>query len=299
MMLDFQQAVSSSYKIPLIHKEKTFFIPEKVKAISGSLYEVGEEIAKGGNAVVHHCMNILDGEKFAIKFQVMLNNNRKQRFDQEVNLLKIFKHPHIISYVDHGSINGLCAKKGQKKVQTNLPFVVLRKASDSLSGLVRSKHQIPQAVYLGQFIGLAKALTEINKHAIHRDIKPENILVIGDSWVISDFGLCDIYSGGLDLSGEYEKIGPIYWMSPEALNKHLGNKDMITQISDVFQLASVFWYVACGRHPSGIVDEKDWKGPEKIYNVLRKALMHDPNKRFKSSTDFYQSLIEEIGFDNK
>lgn len=151
------------------------------------------------------------------------------------------------------------------------------------------------AEYLGQFVGLTKALVKINATALHRDIKPENVLVMGDTWLISDFGLCDVLGAEADLSGENEKIGPIFWMSPEALNRRLGCEDEICQASDVFQLASVFWYAACGRHPSGIVEQDDWSGPEEVFPVLHQALAHDPSRRFNTSAEFSVALLEAIG----
>lgn len=63
---------------------------------------------------------------------------------------------------------------------------------------------------------------------------------------------------------EGEKIGPIFWMSPEALNKQLGCDGEICEVSDIYQLASVFGYSVCGRHRSGVIENSDWAGPEEV-----------------------------------
>jgi eukaryotic-like serine/threonine-protein kinase len=209
-----------------------------------------------------------------------------------------------LPYITHGEVAGVLTEHpsirrrgyhnaSQRIVQ--IPFVVLPRASESLAEFVRGRDVIPTATYLGQFIGLAGALVKVNGMALHRDIKPENVLVVGDTWAISDFGLCDLVTGGRDLSREAERIGPIFWMSPEALNKQLGCDDLITQASDVFQLASVFWYVTCGRHPSGIVLKNDWRGPDELFPVMEKALLHSSQRRFASSEDFRSALVEAIG----
>jgi len=168
------------------------------------------------------------------------------------------------------------------------------KASEDLGKHAKTPQQIPPATYLAQFLGLSKALVKVNKKALHRDIKPENILVVGSAWAISDFGLCDLHEGGPDLSREDERIGPALWMSPEAFNKNLGCPDVIGQTSDVFQLASVFWYATCGRHPTGIVRDADWHGPAELYPIMERALLHNSRNRFQTSAEFSEALEAAI-----
>lgn len=299
------QTEASADTVTLFRGPTCYSVPNIVHCVNQMAYIVGERISAGGNAVVHECNERLSGEQFAIKFQVELRNKRRQRFEQEVDLLVQFNHPHIIAYVNHGSVMGTRTvrpgARGKRlgkmpTAQTDcLPFVILPRASASLADFVRERGVIPTATYLGQFIGLANALVKVNSKALHRDIKPENILVVGDTWAISDFGLCDLVVGSRDLSDDDERIGPIFWMSPEALNKQLGCADQISQGSDVFQLASVFWYVTCGRHPSGIVQENDWRGPSGLFPVMQRALMHSAQTRFASSEDFRSALAEAIG----
>ncbi|WP_445435461.1 serine/threonine-protein kinase [Citrobacter amalonaticus] len=286
----------------LIRQRTCYSIPGMVITINNRKYDIGELINSGGNAVVHECIDQLSGTKYAIKFQVELRGNRLQRFDQEIQLLQSFDDPHIIGYVDHGWVKGSRIIKkpknsssSKKNADVDIPFVIIELASSSLSEFIRERSKIPPAEYLGQFIGLTKALVKINEKALHRDIKPENILVIGNTWVISDFGLCDVLDSDSDLSGEGEKIGPIFWMSPEALNKQLGCGDEICEASDIYQLASVFWYSACGRHPSGVIEVSDWSGPEDIFPILFQALAHSRSRRYQTSNDFCEALLSAIG----
>lgn len=293
-------------RVLLVRQRTCYSIPRTVKASNGREYDVGDFRNAGGNAVVHECIDRLSGNSYAIKFQVELKDNRPLRFAQEIDLLRRFNDPHIIGHVADGKTVGerqvIKGPRGRShiqahpgKVQDEIPFVVLQLATTSLSELVRDRSKLPSAEYLGQFIGLTRALVRINEVALHRDIKPENVLVMGNTWMISDFGLCDVLDGGADLSGDDEKIGPIFWMSPEALNKRLGCADQIRQASDVFQLACVFWYAACGRHPSGIVERDDWSGPGAVFPILRRALAHDHSRRFTTSSEFCEALLDAIG----
>ena len=152
--------------------------------------------------------------------------------------------------------------------------------------------------YIPQFRGLADALKYMHdNNVLHRDIKPENILIIGERWVLSDFGLIKPLGEVVDLSGENENIGPRFWMSPEATNQCLrveSDKAEISKFSDVFQLASVFWFIVNRRHPSGILQESDWKGGVSLYNVIQKALQHEPLNRYVDGDDFFNAIVEVI-----
>lgn len=149
--------------------------------------------------------------------------------------------------------------------------------------------------YAGQFRGLAGALATLHSKAVHRDIKPENILVAGERWLLSDYGLCTFVSpGDEDLTPEGGNLGPKFWLSPESHNRRLGCGDTINAASDVFQLAAIFWYVATGRHPTGIVTEDDWTGPKKLFHVLHNSLFHDYTKRPQNGGEFLSLLAEAL-----
>jgi|TARA_R110000851_G_scaffold196255_4_gene347151 serine/threonine-protein kinase len=280
-----------------------YTIDDHITGDDGRVYIVGERIAAGGNAVVHECNEKLSGDSYAVKFQLELRHRRRERFQREVELLRGFNDPHIIRFVATGVAPGPRTERTMRggrvvaqrhgKVE-KVPFVILMKASEDLSKHAKTPQKIPPATYLAQFLGLSKALVKVNEKALHRDIKPENILVVGSAWTISDFGLCDLHEGGPDLSRVDEKIGPIQWMSPEAFNKNLGCPDAIGQTSDVFQLASVFWYATCGRHPTGIVRHTDWGGPTELYPVMEKALLHNNKNRYQTSAEFSAALEAAI-----
>lgn len=280
-----------------------YTIDDHIMGDDGKVYIVGERIAAGGNAVVHECNEKLSGDSYAVKFQIELRHRRRERFQREVELLRGFDDPHIIRFVATGTAKGLRSDRPKRSGRVvaqrrgreeELPFVILVKASEDLGKHAKTPQKIPPATYLAQFLGLSKALVKINERALHRDIKPENILVVGGAWAISDFGLCDLHEGGPDLSHVDERIGPAQWMSPEAFNKNLGCLDAIGQTSDVFQLASVFWYATCGRHPTGIVRDSDWRGPTELFPIMERALLHNSLSRFQTSAEFSDALEAAI-----
>lgn len=261
-----------------MHNEK-FRMAEKFSSISGHRYEISDRIDCGGNAVVHRCVDVISGDEYAVKIQLIVTSKRLRRFEREVELLRVSKHDQLVSYVDHGKIVATHIRgrgRSRQESRVDLLFVVMPLAESNLKNLIQKQRAPLQFVdYIGQFKGLARALGVLHEKAIHRDIKPENILVKGETWMLSDYGLCEIIESAEDISGVNEAIGPRYWMSPEAVNKAIGNLDEISKQSDVFQLCSVFWFVVTGRHPSGNISSDDWRGPASVYSVLAAALSHN------------------------
>jgi serine/threonine-protein kinase len=257
-------------------------------------YELGDWIGRGGNATVFQCREHSTGEECAVKFLMHHGLKSKQRFSREVSLMKKVKGAHMITYQGSGKIRVKHNKKGlRRKV---IPFIIMELADQNLQDLIRDNiRPLSYEQYANQFRGLAESLARLHHHAVHRDIKPENILITGDRWLLSDYGLCTfIDPDAPDLTQGAQKIGPNFWLSPEAQNRRLGCGDQINAASDVFQLAAIFWYVATGRHPSGIVTENDWTGPEKLFDVLHKSLFHDYNKRPQNGSEFFEVVADAL-----
>ncbi|WKJ92194.1 protein kinase [Methylomonas montana] len=286
----------------LFHK-KRFKIPERITGTNGKFYTVQEQIAEGGNAVVCECADESDGEVYAVKFLTNTReDSRSERFEIERQLMQsltALRHDHLIGSITSGTVDSSTFDKRQKECKLTLPFVIMERANCSLREFVKNeKVPIEYEIYSAQFRGLVSALELLHRHAIHRDIKPDNILVIGERWVISDFGLCSLLDGcgGQDLTPSWQVPGPRFWMSPEANNKAIGLSEEITFASDVFQLAAVFWWVVNRRHPSGILSREDWIGAEYLYEPVARGLQHSLNRRFSTANEFGTAVVQAIGF---
>ncbi len=276
----------------LDHRPRQVFrINEQIQAASGNSYEISERIACGGNGVVHQCLDLVSGDALAIKFQLSNDAKRRKRFDREVELLKQTKHDQLISYIDSGETVASLHAPDRSKRPCQIPYVIMPLADSNLFNVMERGSSKPKyEEYIGQFKGLANALSVLHEKAIHRDIKPENILVKGETWILSDFGLCKFNESGGELTDEDEPVGPRLWMSPEGINRILGNGDTITKQSDVYQLCSIFWFVVTGRHPSGCLCREDWTGPENLFQILFDALSHDGAKRPIDGANLVEAL---------
>lgn len=278
-----------------LRKGNFFILNTAIRTEEGQQYELEEWIGRGGNASVFKGRNRITGEECAIKFLINTSRSSAKRFLREVKLLKTMSSDHITKY--HGT-GRVVMKHNRTSRNATLPFVVMELADCNLQEKIREQGGLlAYEQYAGQFRGLAGALASLHNIAevVHRDIKPENILVVGDRWLLSDYGLCTFVNPGEeDLTPEGRNIGPKFWLSPEAHNRRLGCGDTINAASDVFQLASIFWYVVTGRHPSGIVIEEDWTGPKKLFELLYRSLLHDLQKRPQNGSEFFASLEDAL-----
>lgn len=290
--------------VEVLFYNKPYLIPDQVIGSDGFKYTVIGMLGQGGNGAVFECENAVTGETFALKVLLNPKSPRNKRFEREIQIISGLNHEHIITYVTHGkaSISHLSRPQYNRRNPPNPKpfntlFVVMRKADSNLREfLIKDVYPLRFENYYGQFVGLAKALTQLHSIAIHRDIKPENILISGDIWQISDFGLCALIEETEEqLTRADEAVGPKYWMSPEAISKAMGLGDAINCCSDLFQLASVFWFVVTRRPPIGILTMEDWSGPPSLGHLLLETLQHNPSRRPKSTTEFLQQL-EEVRF---
>jgi len=285
---------------------ESYTLPDNIVGHDGCKYTISDQLlGKGGNGVVFECENAANGEVFALK--VLINNKspRFKRFQREIKIISCLSHEHIVTYINHGNIliHHKCSafnhRNSTKQQKFLAPFVIMRKADSNLREfLIKDSSPMRFEDYYSQFVGLSRALEQLHSkaRAVHRDIKPDNILISGEIWQISDFGLCaQIEEEEEQLTRFDEAVGPRYWMSPEAVSKAMGLGDVIDCCSDLFQLASVFWFVVTRRPPIGVLTIDDWSGPHSLGKLLLETLQHGSYRRPKSATEFLKGL-EEVKF---
>jgi len=187
-------------------------------------------------------------------------NQRKRRFEREIEALKIVKDKEATKHVVEIYHDGVLAISDEKSGKPReFQFFTMEKGEYDLSLFLKQGVSLSQRFFLcSQMIQSIKALHSINIY--HRDIKPANFVFINGVWKIADLGLAESRNEDFEcIDWDDERIGPRGFLSPEAINKWLSanNKPSIDDKSDVFQLAKVIGYVLSGDVFSGHLHKDD------------------------------------------
>ena len=268
----------------------------KAGLLSGSLidgYEVLNVIARGGMGEVYH--GVSSNQAIAIKTvlpDVAQNPIAIQRFQREVEVGKILKHPKVIQIYDSGDANGT-------------PYLVMDYVEGhDLKRLMTSQIlEIPRVLDI--FADIAEALVYTHEQGlIHRDVKPENILIREDGTaILIDFGLVKYADSEKDISGK-GAIGTINYMAPEQIRSGTA----IDARADIYGMGVLLFEMLTGMCPfvgdAGQIlyahleqpppDPCNFNPniPVHICLAILRALSKDPDDRYATMSDFMAVVLE-------
>lgn len=148
-------------------------------------YEIMGLIGTGGMGAVLHVKDLETGKDLAAKIATQLNSMvMSERFEREIYVTSLFKHPNIVQAFDSGTtVDGsryllmeyLCPGRDLGKIIRDKGFIEARQA----------------LTYTSQIAIALRACAE--KGVVHRDLKPSNIRVVEEQdkerVVLTDFGL--------------------------------------------------------------------------------------------------------------
>lgn len=177
-------------------------------------YQMIKVLGQGGMGSVMLARAVADGRLVAIKTllpEVAVSEQSLKRFMREIEVSSSLRHPNIVSYIEHGTNNGI--------VYLVTEYVAGMDAS-RLAKQRGGKLPWPQVVKI-----IEQTLAALDfAHSlgfVHRDIKEQNILVDGayPNYIakLTDFGLSKSYKqtgmSGVTMVGDV--AGTIAYMPPE------------------------------------------------------------------------------------
>ena len=177
-------------------------------------YQMIKVLGQGGMGSVMLARSVADGKLVAIKTllpEVAVSEQSLKRFMREIEVSSSLQHPNIVSYIEHGTHNGI--------VYLVTEYVAGMDAS-RLAKQRGGKLPWPQVVKV-----IEQTLAALDfAHSlgfVHRDIKEQNILVDGNypNFIskLTDFGLSKSYKqtgmSGVTMVGDV--AGTIAYMPPE------------------------------------------------------------------------------------
>ncbi len=205
----------------------------------GVTYDVGEEIGRGGMAVVYRARDRRLKRPVALKVlppDLAFRSDVRSRFVREAELAAQLAHPNIVPIYSVDDTAGV------------VWFAMGLVEGESLAALLaRDAH--PEVPLVRRILrDVASGLAYAHEHGvIHRDIKPDNILVESASGraVVTDFGIARAAEGDLRLTATGAAVGTPAYMSPE---QAMGEKDVDGR-ADVYALGVVGWQMLAGELP--------------------------------------------------
>lgn len=270
-------------------------VPALLRRALASRYRLQRELGRGGMATVYLAQDERLARAVAVK--VLHTDVATQvgvdRFALEIQTVAALSHPHILPLLDAGETEGFL-------------YYVMRLAE---GGTLRSRIGEPPQARALPFEDAFRIAAEVAEglsyaHAqgvVHRDVKPENILFVGDSAVVSDFGVARV-EGAARITTTGAALGTPHYMSPEQMGS--GNVDAR---ADVYGLGCVVYEMLTGTPPfSGSTAQElmarhalDPPPPlrtlrpaitEWVESVVLKALAKTPADRFPSTVQFADAL---------
>lgn len=209
-------------------------------------YELIEEVARGGQGIVHRARQPDVPREIAIKRLIagsFASDGARRRFAREVEAVATLQHPGIVTVYGMEVVDGqpMLAMEWIDGVPIN------RWAGGELGGGPPGRDAI-----LRTFLQVCDAVQHAHQRGIlHRDLKPENVLVDRDLRPrVLDFGLAIAIdrrtSQGSTAAGFR---GTLAYASPEQLDAP-GGSSVPDVRGDVYSLGVILYELLAGRLPS-------------------------------------------------
>ncbi|TAH43817.1 MAG: tetratricopeptide repeat protein [Elusimicrobia bacterium] len=260
-------------------------------------WEIGEELGRGGMAVVYRARRV-DGavnQEVALKVLTVasLSRHGAESFRGETRILARLRHPHIVGLLDTGITDD------------GTPWLAMPLVDGVHISRWCDEHALDTRATVHLFLQVAGAVASAHRSlVIHRDIKPSNVLVDAEGQVhLLDFGI-----GRLLNEVDHATVTQWRALTPgyAAPEQHSG--ESVTTAVDVHGLGALLYRLLTGQPPRG-ADSADITLPSQaaarqaqassrhrlallkdLDPVLMKALAADPANRYASVDAFSADL---------
>lgn len=273
-------------------------------------YQMIRVLGQGGMGSVMLARSVNDGQAVAIKTllpEVAVSEQALKRFMREIEVSSSLQHPNIVSYIEHGTHNGI--------VYLVTEYVTGMDASRL------AKHRGGKLSYqeVVRIIEQTLAALEFahSKGFVHRDIKEQNILVDGNypnyTSKLTDFGLSKSYKqtgmSGVTMVGDV--AGTIAYMPPEQVRDF----KEVRPPSDIYAVGMTAYSLLTGAHALDIspkagisetvkaifekpivpIASRVPDVPNRVSAVLEMALAKVVERRWRSAGEMRQALLAALG----
>jgi pSer/pThr/pTyr-binding forkhead associated (FHA) protein/tRNA A-37 threonylcarbamoyl transferase component Bud32 len=272
-------------------------------------YQMIKLLGRGGMGCVMLARDEKTGRSVAIKSllpEVAVTEVSLRRFMREIQVAAALDHPNIVRFLESGTNNG-----SVYLVTEYVEGSDAARLADAHGGRLPFREAID---IVGQALG-ALAYAH-NKGYIHRDIKESNILISGTTpnYVakLTDFGLAKSFTqsgmSGITMAGDM--AGTFAYMPPEQIRDFRN----VRPTSDIYAIGMTAYSLLAGDTALDLGPHHDIAGtvkaifegkiiplrqraaevPEKVAEVIERALAKDPSDRWQSAAAMRTALMHAV-----
>ncbi|HBJ83240.1 MAG TPA: hypothetical protein DDZ88_05070 [Verrucomicrobiales bacterium] len=260
-------------------------------------FQIGKALKGGGNGIVFSAHQYLSGKlerACAVKFLRRLDDQRRDRFNNEIRIAKLLHHPNIAT----------CFGEGTTQIGGHsVPWMSQQAGGRNLRETVFGQGKIAPdllKIIAGQ---MCLAVAHLHEHGfIHRDIKPDNF-VWGEIGQFKEVMMIDLGIAkrmGEDVSGRpldqftrsMEFVGPVFYSSPELIEYARDKSVIVDERSDIFQLGKTLWFLATSKISAGIPSRTNCPFGGKFADLIMETIQDDPAARPPSAHELAKRLAE-------
>ena len=273
-------------------------------------YQMIRILGQGGMGSVMLARSVRDGRAVAIKTllpEVAVSEQSLKRFMREIEVAASLRHPHIVSYIEHGTHNGIVYLVSEYVGGMDASKLSkLRGGKLDYREVVRIIEQTLAALDFAHSLGF-----------VHRDIKEQNILVDGSypnyTSKLTDFGLAKSFKqtgmSGVTMVGDV--AGTIAYMPPEQVRDFKEVKPP----SDIYAIGMTAYSLMTGAHAldlsprAGIsetvkaifekpiipINQRIPEIPLRVAAVIETAIAKEVELRWRTAGEMREALLRAMG----
>jgi serine/threonine-protein kinase len=269
-------------------------------------YHLSRKLGLGSYGAVYLGRRNEDDAEVAVKVmlaQVAVDRKARDRFQQEITLMKGLRHENLVTLLDHGNAGSVFYFIMEYCNGGNL-----RSLMDRHGGRVPLKVAGP--IMLQALSGLACA----HDHGVvHRDLKPSNVLLtevdgqytakISDMGLAKNFGQAGL--SGMTITGSAGGT-PLYMP-----REQLTNFKYVKPVSDLWSMGATFYHVLTGKGPRVFPKDRDAVDvvlnedvtpmrtadpdvPKKVAKVIDRSLAVNVKDRYQNAREMSEALAKAL-----
>jgi serine/threonine protein kinase len=259
-----------------------------------SVYEVLDEVGRGGMSVVHLARDRRLGRFVALKrlgAAFVHSPAMKERFFREATSIATLNHPHIVHLYDLAE-----DAEGPYLVMEYVPGPGTPPGPNRPAPSLNLEQKVDQNGAPLSFRAAVELVRKLcramdyahSRRVIHRDLKPSNVLLdeSGEPKIV-DFGLARRTTRDevrLTLTGS--KLLSLGYSAPEQES----DTSSVDERADIYGLGGILYFALTGENPRFF---RESKVPPLLRPVLLRALENDRDRRWASVREFEEALFQE------